>query len=254
MADPAPNNLRMPSKPEMVEETIARFDTAGVRSQLLTLDGPTLRGLGLLLADANVTIQEAYRWLEKESGGTEEEPAYDDNAVYRFATHFRRIYAQVRRERANRIARLSVDSVTAGDVDAMHRVSQARLAELFAEQLVATDTLDELRPAEVSAAITAITNHQAKKLQSDLETADLKRKELEDSLKTADLKRQELGQKLGGVAAKIKALADKLELTEKRREAGKKIDPAVYTSIRQELAAMAVEHANAATQELTANG
>ncbi len=266
-------NLSMPSKVAMVDETIARFDTAGVRSQLLALDGATLRGLGLMLTDKAVTVLEAYLWLEKECGGTVEEPAYNKNAVYRLAEHFRRIYAQVRREHAQRLARLTVEHATEGNVAAMQQVAHNRLSELLAERLVESDSLEDLTPSELGAMISAQANYQAgqlelaklklkqaedlrkaTKLEDDLKTSELKRQELADDLKTAELRRQEMTQKLTGVLGKIKALAEKLKVTEKRREDGKKVDPAVYISIREQLAALAFESAGDQLKEIPPHG
>src|SRR4051812_42727951 len=105
----------MPSREEMVREAIARLDTAGVRSQLLKLDGVMMMDLGLRLTDKTVSVKAALDWLNGELFTPEDVAkgdGVDKNAVYRFEKHFRRIYEQVRAENARRIARLSVEHAT----------------------------------------------------------------------------------------------------------------------------------------------
>jgi hypothetical protein len=200
----------MPPKSEMVAEAIARFDTAGVRSQLLTLDTVMLQDLGLRLTDREMPIREAIEWLNKElypqaeqenrGTGEQENGGIDKNAVYRFAAHFRDLYQQVRGENARRIARLRVGDVTDGDTSAAARIARARLIDLVAERLVEANTLDDLSGGEMGAAIATVEGWdkgqmkraelelRERKLQADLHTAQLKQQELQGKLDEAKRK------------------------------------------------------------------
>jgi septal ring factor EnvC (AmiA/AmiB activator) len=188
----------MPARPTLVAETIARFDTAGLRSQLLKLDTATLEALGLLLSDRERSVADAAQWLNQELGGSDDEPAVNKNAVYRFADHFRRLYGQVRAEHARRIARLRVEDATVGHVDTMSRVATARLVDLITERLVETDNLEELSGTEISAAIATLDG-----------VSKARFKEQELALKAAESEQR---------VAKLQAQIEELRAEQERRK------------------------------------
>lgn len=191
----------MPAKPDLVAETIKRFDTAGLRSQLLKLDTPTLEALGLLLTDRERTIADAVKWLADELG----EDAVNQRAVYRFAEHFRRLFGQVRSEHARRIARLSVADATGEHVGTMHQVATAQLVNLVTEKLVETDNLEQLSGTELSAMIATLDG---------LTRAKLKEQEL--ALKVADGERK--AQKLASDLEKLEQQITTMRLDNERRQ------------------------------------
>ena len=173
--------LAMPSRHELVAEAVARLDTLGLRSKVIDIDTATLQGLCLRLTDRTVTVADAHKWLNKELGADVEKgdpQVVDDNAVYRFADHFRRIYGQVRREHANRLARLTVDHATDSNIQNMTRVARSRLAELTAEKLVGADDLDDLNRRDIAAALDSV--QMSLKAEYDTARLDLARKQAED--------------------------------------------------------------------------
>jgi hypothetical protein len=229
-----PSQLAMPPRIELVREAVARFDTAGLRSQLLKLDQKTLEDLGLRLTDRQISVRQAWEWLNNELGGI------DDNAVYRFADHFRRLYQQVRGEHARRIARLSVDQATAGNVGAMHKVANARLIELVTAKLVETDNLEDLDPKEVMNLIVALDAHSKVELKREellvkVAASERARLKLQSDLVKAQLERQQLHQKIQGLPAQVKALQKQIDRLEKQAQRGKSIDPRIFTTIREQL-------------------
>lgn len=196
MTDTA-NNLRMPDRVELIRQAIKRLDVNKTRVRIVGLSDDVLEGLCLALTDRDQTDADAHRWLEQEIGPGD--VAY--KIVNRFGHHFRPVFDQVRREHANRIARLSVESATAGNVDAMHRVANARLIDLVTEKLVETDSLEQMTGTELSATIATIdgiTKAQLKREELALKIADAERKaaKLESDLATERLRRAELQSKL----------------------------------------------------------
>jgi hypothetical protein len=243
MAEKA-EKLAMPPRIELVREAVARFDTAGLRSQLLKLDTSTLENLGLRLTDREISVRQTWEWLNKDLGGTADEPAIDDNAVYRFSDHFRRLYQQVRGEHARRIARLSVDEATASNVQSMHKVANARLIELVTERLVATDNLEELEAKEVMNLIVALDAHSKVELKREellvkVAASERARLKLQSDLVKAQLERQQLHQKIQNLPAQVKALQKQIDRLEKQAQRGKSIDPRVFTTIREQLLGLA---------------
>ncbi len=233
----------MPARTELVAEAIARLDTAGLRSQLLELDTPTLRDLGLWLTDREMTVAQAHRLLcdalgqDGGKGPADGEDSVDYKAVHRFAANFRGIYQQVRAEHARRIARLSVADATQGNVDLQARVLQSRLMELVAEKVVETSNLEELSGSEISAVIqTAMgySNAQLKREELALKVAEGERKGKKLEAELALLR-----QKVLDLPAKVKAVQDKLAALERTMSAGGKIDRALFGAIRDELVALA---------------
>jgi len=205
----APTRLAMPARADLVSEAIARLDTAGLRSQLLALDSRTLADLGLRLTDRNWSVLEAVRWLNIELGHSPDDDmpsgGIDKNAVYRFAAHFRRLYAQVRAEHARRIARLSVEAACDGEIASMARVAQSRLMDLVAERLVETDNLEELTGSEMSAAIATVdawARGQIKREELALKMAESERRarKLEADLQVTQARLAALGGRVKAAA------------------------------------------------------
>ncbi|MEO0966229.1 MAG: hypothetical protein AAFY08_14060 [Planctomycetota bacterium] len=195
MTTDAPNNPTpperapegVPSRPRLVDEALARFEVLGIRSRLLGLDSATLRDLGLRLVTPPRNVAAVHRWLNAELGVSDEavaegreagEGGVDDNALHRFDAHFRKTYEQVRREHARRVARLTVEHATDGNIRSMTRVAQLRLVELTAEKLVEAENFDDLGKA-VNAAMFAVKFAQDR----DLAVADFERKQRETSAK-----------------------------------------------------------------------
>lgn len=214
MSEATVNNsaLRMPTKPELVAEAIKRFDTLGRRSQLLELDTRTLEDLGLILVERTATISDAHRWLCKELGTDAAEDATGYKAVNRFAATFRSIYEQVRAEHARRLARLSVEQATDGNIQAMSRVGLSRLADLVAEKLVAANNLEELSSTELTAAINtidAISRGEIKQQELALKVQDAERKarELESKLAEREIKLQRIRQQAEAAKRQVAAQA-----------------------------------------------
>jgi hypothetical protein len=233
----------MPDRVDLVKEAIARFDTLGMRSQLLALDTPTLEDLGLLLSDREISVREAWVRLNKALGvdvtapGGEAGEAVDIRAVYRWAEKFRPVYAQVRAEHARRIARLSVAAATGEQADAMTRVAQARVTELLAEKLVEANSIEELSSSQVAATLMMVdgwTKAGLKREELALKVADAERKTLD-----SEARRAELQTRIDALPARIKAIEDRLAEAEQARARGKSIDPNIFRAIRQELTAMA---------------
>lgn len=233
----AAEQTRVPSRPELVDEALKRFDVAGVRSQLLDLDTQTLRDLGLRLTDRKVTVSQAWKWLNGELGGTDEEPAVDDNAVYRFTNHFRRLFSQVRAEHARRVARLSVADATDENIGQMTRLAQHRLVELTAEKLVEADNFEDLDNKQINAVMFAVKF--AQEHQENAEKIELKRQEAESKAEKRAEEVRVLRQKIDGLPDRIKRLEGRLKEAEAAVEGGKTVDRTLFASIRQELTALA---------------
>lgn len=216
----------MPARPVLVREAIARFDTAGLRSQLLKLDTVTLEALGALLADRKQTVADAVRWLEAELG-EEGEVGVNKNAVYRFSDHFRRLYGQVRGEHARRIARLSVEHATAGRVGAMARVAGARLVDLVTEKLLDTDDLEQLSGRELAGVIATLEG---------VSKADFKAQEL--ALKTAEAEQraQKLAAELDRIKLDLEQRRSRLHAAagQAKAEADRKAQQSGHNSISRE--------------------
>lgn len=241
--NPAPNAegaLVMPPREQLVAEAVARLDTAGVRSKALSFDTPTLRDLCLRLTDRKVTVKDAHAWLNKELGAdlaAGDTQLVDDNVLYRFADNFRRIYGQVRREHASRVARLTVDHATDGNIRNMTRVARNRLAEMTAERLVSADNLDDLGAAEINAALSAVqlslrAEFDTAKLELDRRTAEQRAEKLEAEIEKI---RGDQARKDSQIEERVKALQARIDELSKRAQSGKSIDPAVFARIRDEL-------------------
>jgi len=226
----------MPARSELAREAVQRMDQLGLRSQLVALDSPTLIDLVLRLNDRNAKVTDAHKWLNEQLGGTEDEPVVDDNAVYRFADHARRLYGQVRAEHARRIARLTVAHATDDNIRSMTRVAQGRLVELTAEKLVEADSFDDLGKA-ANAAMFAVKFAQ----ESDLSQSEHERKvrETEAKLELAETRKRTLEQKLSELPDKVKALQSRIDELSKRVQKQEYIDPSVFQQIRDELAGLA---------------
>lgn len=206
----------MPSKSELVTEAIARLDTQSVRSQALGLDAPTLHGLCLRLVDRDITVKQAHRWLNTELSAPEDGSAdlVDDNVVYRFAHNFRPIYEQVRVEHARRIARLTAEHATAGNVETMHRVAVSRMTELVTERLVEADNIEDLSSLELGAMLRTIEGQsmaQFKAQELALKAAEGERKaaKLEADLAKLNLEIEERRRKVEKAAAEAKAKVER---------------------------------------------
>lgn len=226
--------ISMPAKPAMVHETVKRFDAAGLRSQLLELDTVTLEALGLMLVDRESNVHQAYKWLNAELGGTDEEPLVDHKAVYRFAAHFRRLYEQVRREHARRIARLRVQDATQGNVDQMATVLQHGLVEHLAEKIVSTDDVGDLSGRELGAMVSTLdglTKAKHKEQELRLKAAEAERK--------AEQAAAELRIKQQRIEDRVRSLQKRIDDLSTRTQKGESIDPAVFSQIREELAGLA---------------
>ncbi len=238
--NPTPDpQLAMPSREAMVDEAIARLDTLGLRSQIVDLDTSTLRGLCLRLTDRKVTVAAAHQWLNRELGADIDhgEQVVDDNAVYRFASHFRRVYGQVRSEHAARLARLTVAHATDGNIRSMTRVAQARLVELMAARLVEADNLEDLGPGELKAVMLAV--RFAQQAQQDADQLELARRQAEDRAAKlqADIDRIRADQRRQDARLhdRVKSLQQTIDDLSKRVERGQAIDPSLFASIRREL-------------------
>lgn len=208
--------LKMPARETLVAEAIGRLATAGLRSQIVGIDDTTLHHLCYRLTDRTVTVADAHRWLNTELGGTEEDQVVDDNAVYRFADHYRRIYGQVRAEYAKRIARLSVNEATDDNIRDMTRVAQHRLVELTAEKLVEADNFEDVGKA-VDAAMFAIKFSQdaergAAELELKREQAESRAAKLEQEVRKLELANDQAEAELKRIreaASKAKQSVDK---------------------------------------------
>lgn len=213
-ANPTPSTvtLQMPPRTSLVAEAIGRLATAGVRSQLLNVDEWTMHDLGMRLTDRSLTVAAAHRWINQELGAAEGSEVIDDNAVYRFAEHFRRIYGQVEAEHRHRIARLTVEHATDGNIQAMTRVARARLASLVAERLVDANSVEDIESSlpRLAAAINDAERMAFDTQQLQLKQAEGERKQLklEADLQTANLRAQELQRKLDEASAKFRQAVD----------------------------------------------
>lgn len=204
-----PSSITMPAKPQLVAEAVARLDVLGLRSGLMELDTRTLTDLGMQLTDRKVTVRDAGKWLNKELGGTDDEPVVPERNVYRYAENFRKVYGQVRSEHARRVARLSVENATEGNVATMAKVATQRLVDLVAEKLTETDNLEELSATELSAAISTLDGLNKHKI-----------KEAELALKTAEGERK--AARLEADLAKMQAQLQQLQAENEAREAARR--------------------------------
>lgn len=224
-------NLATPTKhitrEQMVEETIERLHNQGKRSQLHGLDSVTLKDMCMRLTDRSFgTTADVYRWLNKELGGTDEEPAIDDNAVYRYAQSFRQTFNGIRKEHTYRMAKLTVDESTGGDIENMTKLAQLRLVELVTEQLLgADDVSSDLTPNEVRNAYAIINNAQVNqrddvKLEKAVELADQRIANLEADLNKKNLEIKEKQDKLDKAKAELEALENQAKESTDRPDTG----------------------------------
>lgn|GEM_PF-3600006 len=206
--------LVMPPKLALVREAIARLDTlgqrGGPRSKVMGLDTATMEQLCERLADRQIAWSDAHKWLNKELGGTEEEEIVKQDVIYRFKNHFCPVYDQVRAEHAQRIARLTVAHATDGNVLSAGRVMRHRWVNLLTEKLIATDSLEDMSPAEMSAAMNtlkAIDEGEIKQQELALKVADSDRKaaRAQADLRKAELELEKLQQQVNEAKAKYDA-------------------------------------------------
>lgn len=243
-----PSNITMPPRSQIVTEAVARLDVMGLRSGVLELDTQTLIDLGLLLTDRKVTVRDAGKWLNKELNGSEDEPVVPERNLYRYADSFRRVYGQVRAEHARRIARLTVDHAGQGNVDRMSLVATQRLTDLIAEKLVETDNLEELSGTELSAAITTLqglAHQRIKQAELALKQAEGERKAARLEADLAKIK-SDIQARNADLSRRIAEITKRVDAMSTATAQGKTITPTIFTAIRQELAAMALQ-----TQEVT---
>jgi hypothetical protein len=242
--------LRMPARAELVAEAVDRLDGAGLRSQICRIDRATLRDLGLRLVDRQTTVADAHRWLNAELGAPGIAPGdapgdaaggdaevVDDNAVYRFAEHFRGLYAQVRAEHARRLARLTVADASDGHVGRMRGLATQRLVDLVTEKLVDTDDLEELSNAEVRATLATLeglTNAEFRQAELALKREEAQRR-AEKLEQEVERLRQEIELKKTRIEDRVKRLGERIEELEGRARRGAAIDPGVFETIRNEL-------------------
>ena len=235
MSEPQTNTL-MPSRPHLVTEAIARLDTAGLRSQLLELDSATMHDLCMRLVDRTVSIRAAHTWLNAELGGGGDNQVVDDNAVYRFANHFRRLYDQVRAERARMAARARVLDTSDGDIKSMTRAAQQMVIEAVTERMLDQDT-DELDIKELNAI--ALVVRRAQRSQAEAETVEIARQQAEQRAAKLEQEieklRTENRNKKHRVAEQVAQLEDQLNRLQKSIERGQKVDPKVFSGIRVNL-------------------
>ncbi|MBI1369040.1 MAG: DUF3486 family protein [Planctomycetes bacterium] len=196
----------MPSRPELVAMAIGRLDTAGIRSQMLELDGATLRDLCIRLVDRAVSVAMAHDWLNKELGGDEENQVVDDNAVYRFSKHFRRLYDQVRSEVARSVMRSKVLGADDATIRNMTRAAQHMLIEAATERMLDRD-VEEIDPKELNTLALVVRRAQATQVAQD----------------ALEISKREAEQRAEKLATEIERL--KLDLDQRRRaiESAKKI-------------------------------
>lgn len=234
----------MPAKSDLVAEAVARLDTLGLRSQILKLSSEMLCDLGLRLTDRNVTVLDCWKWLNAQQGvdvaDSDQQEVVDQNAVYRYAEHFRRIYGQIRGEHARRVARLTVEHATDASVRQMGAVAVHRLTELVAERLVESDSLGDLSGGELNAAIATLDGlSRAEFKRQDLALraaeAEGKARKLEADLALARQKLDDLPRRVRVIEQQLQAAQAALETptpANTRKAAG------LFAAIRQELVSL----------------
>ncbi len=205
----------MPPKIALVREAIARLDTlgqrGGPRSKILSLDAVTMEHLCERLADRQIAWIDTHKWLNKElaSEGDEEEIIKQD-VIYRFKNHFTPVYEQVRAEHAQRIARLTVDQATAGNMTLQSRVLKHRLISSLTERMIGADSLEDLKPAELSAMLNMLKaldegDHKQQELALKIAEGDRKAQKLEADLRKKELELEQLQQRVNEAKAKFDA-------------------------------------------------
>lgn len=222
----------MPDRVALVRDTVRRLDTAGLRSSVLReVPDTMLEDLGLRLTDPRAEIREAAAWLEEQG------VAASRAGVYRFASHFRRIYDQVRAEHARRLAQLTVDAPgTAAATRALTAAGQHRIVELATAKLLEISDWDELKGGDKNAVMLAVKFAQEAGVDAD--KLALARQDAETRAAKAEAELAVLRQRLDRLPDQVKALQKRLDSLSKAAKQGRPLDAKILAALREELLAL----------------
>lgn len=236
-AKAATESLRMPTRGELVEQALSRFETVKTRSSVLTaLSRPDLVDVGVWLTEPGKTIMDAWRLLNDALGKDEHDPAIPRTNFYRYSEAFLDVYAQVEAEHRRWITRLRVTDATDADTRDMTRLGRSRFVELVTEALVTSDHIADLGTdaAKIAAVLADAERAQHNQDKLELERQNLERqiRETASRLETAEQRSRLLEQRID---ERVKALQTKIDELSKAAQRGQSIPQSIFDSIREEL-------------------
>jgi len=167
------------------------------------VEKPMLVELGVIIVDGKRSAHEGFDHMVAEFG----DAAVRKSAYYEFVSEFRSRFDRVRRRYRERLARLSIETATAGRRDDMASVLQVQLMRLLAEKAVSTDDLAQLEGKELGAMISMIDGWSR---------AGMKREEIDLKIAEGDRKAVKLEEEL----RKLRIENDQRE--ERRKQAAEK--------------------------------
>lgn len=143
MSDAAHNIPQMPPKAQLVREALESL-AVDRKSKVFGIDNVTLHEFASLALRGEKFRAEAIRWLRDELEDPKGMATGSDATMYRFIDALEAAYYRQRKVFASRIARLSVDSATSGNIADMTRVGWNAAVELVTEALIASDDVEQV--------------------------------------------------------------------------------------------------------------
>lgn len=251
MTQAAANNLNAPTRSDRVREALMRFETCTSRpSTMLALAEEQLFEIGLLLSDPKLSISDAWQQTNDLLGAGEDGgESVSRSTFYRFADKFKKLLAQVTAEHARRKIRLTVDDATDGRITSLNRLSRHRFAELLAEKLVDTDSIEEIDSYMAKMGAFLAEAERARQADERLELDQLNyERRLSDTRSKLDLAEQRIAalqldteQKTLRIAERLTTLQTSLDALKKRASRCEVITAAQLDHADADLAAVRAE-------------
>jgi hypothetical protein len=207
---------QMPPKSQLVREALESM-AVDRKSKVFGIDSVTLHEFATLALRGEKFRADAIRWLRDELGDPGGEHTGSDATLYRFIEALEAAYYRQRKGFASRIARLSVDSATQGNIADMTRVGWNAAVELVTEALIATDDVEQVMKnlPKLIGTLSEAQHALDRRDKLELSERDLERRvaESEAKLALAEQRRTEIEQRLTQAQrrfdAEMKSLAAK---------------------------------------------
>jgi len=226
------NLSQMPPSEQIATDAIKRLSAEGYRSQLMKLPAEILREVAKRLVTPEHTKSEVLDWL---NGRIDQ--AIDDNAFYRFAQRFSETYRTVWGEYASQLVTANIPRDEEDQTAELHAFAKQRSMQLISQELLAARSPEDLDTKRLSAFLSALRSYD--RTQIEYAELELAKQQAEQQAERHRLDAERLRQQISQVPDRVKNLQKRLDQLENSHQRDLKIDPAIFETIRAELAGLA---------------
>jgi len=235
----------MPPAEQLAAEAIGRLIGDGYTSSVLReLSRPKLNELGRRLVTPGTTVNDAaVQWLEDEG------VHLPKSNVYRFAQRFREVYKLVWSTWADKMLMAQLSADPSFDDDDLGRLVKNSVTRLIAQE-VATANPEDLDTARLNAMLSYVFARDKGALEREKLVMAQAEAEHKAAKLTADIERirADANAKRARLNEQLKALRERLDDLETAAKAGRSIDPAIFSAIKDQLLSLTAEGAEAQSQ------